>query len=263
MALGTREQHIRREKATSNICTAQVLLAVMAGMYAVWHGPEGCAHRDARAAAATCVRRRRERPGHTVVHAEFFDTCACGPPRPTDAIRGRPRPSASTCATCETARSAWRSARRSRPGPADCWRVFGGKRRASGAETLGALGSDARHGAKFRRTSSYLTHPVFRTYHSETEMMRYMRKLESRDLSLTHSMIPLGQLHHEAERGRRDVPVTWPEWAACIPSRRSSRRRATANCSTRSRRALREITGFHAVSLQPNAGSQGEYAGCW
>jgi glycine dehydrogenase len=259
MALGTREQHIRREKATSNICTAQVLLAVMAGLYAVWHGPEGLrriatrVHRFARAFAAGV-----KQQGHAVVHAEFFDTVRVRPAKPgLDAIRkavegkrmnlryledGSIGVSFGETVTSEDL--------------ADLLEAFGGR-----AADAGPPGAEARPDARFARTSPYLTHPVFQSYHSETEMMRYLRKLESRDLSLTHSMIPLGSCTMKLNAAAEMFPVTWPEVGGLHPFAPVGQAKGYREMFDRLERALAEITGFHAVSLQPNAGSQGEYAG--
>jgi glycine dehydrogenase len=264
MALGTREQHIRREKATSNICTAQVLLAVMAGLYAVWHGPEGLqriatrVQRFARAFAAGV-----KSHGHSVVHAEFFDTVRVRPAAPgADAIRRAAEAKRINLRYLEDGTIGVSFGETVTPEDlADLLEVFGGKSGASGAETLAALGSDARTDAKFLRTSSYLTHPVFRTYHSETEMMRYLRKLESRDLSLTHSMIPLGSCTMKLNAAAEMFPVTWAEVGGLHPFAPVAQTKGYLELFASLERALCEITGFHAVSLQPNAGSQGEYAG--
>ncbi len=264
MALGTREQHIRREKATSNICTAQVLLAVMAGMYAVWHGPEGLARiarrvqRMARAFAAG-VRRRR----HTVLHGEFFDTVHVMPAAALGAAAIRKAAEARrlnlryladgsiTVAFGETATAA---------DVADLLAVFGGGPEPA-AEEPGSLGSDARTDERFERSSAYLTHPVFHLYHSETEMMRYLRLLESRDLSLTHSMIPLGSCTMKLNAAAEMFPVSWPEVGGLHPFAPVEQARGYRALFDLLEGALAEVTGFHAVSLQPNAGSQGEYAG--
>jgi glycine dehydrogenase len=191
MALGTREQHIRREKATSNICTAQVLLAVMAGLYAVWHGPEGLV-KIARGvqrmthAFATAVRKL----GHTVVHDTFFDTVHVVPSstrgvsvirRAAEARRINLRYVGDGSVTVSFGETVTTS------DLVDLLAVFG-----NGMEPARAPAAEVKVDARFARTSAFLTHPVFHQYRSETEMMRYLARLESRDLSLTHSMIPLG-----------------------------------------------------------------------
>jgi glycine dehydrogenase len=236
-----------------------VLLAVMAGLYAVWHGPEGLrriatrVHRFARAFAAGV-----KQQGHAVVHAEFFDTVRVRPAKPgLDAIRkavegkrmnlryledGSIGVSFGETVTSEDL--------------ADLLEAFGGR-----AADAGPPGAEARPDARFARTSPYLTHPVFQSYHSETEMMRYLRKLESRDLSLTHSMIPLGSCTMKLNAAAEMFPVTWPEVGGLHPFAPVGQAKGYREMFDRLERALAEITGFHAVSLQPNAGSQGEYAG--
>jgi glycine dehydrogenase len=256
MALGTREQHIRREKATSNICTAQVLLAVMAGFYAAWHGPEGLkriAVRVQRAARAFAAGVRQQ--GHAVVADDFFDTVHV-------------RPAGRTAADVRKAAEAKRLNLRY---------VDDGTITVSFGETvtpgdltdlLSCFGSAPREAAgsatetvRFARTSAFLTHPVFHAYHSETEMMRYLKKLESRDLSLTHSMIPLGSCTMKLNAAAEMLPVTWPEVGGLHPFAPVEQARGYRALFEMLERSLAEITGFHAVSLQPNAGSQGEYTG--
>jgi glycine dehydrogenase len=259
MALGTREQHIRREKATSNICTAQVLLAVMAGMYAVWHGPEGLkriASRVQRAARAFAAGVREQ--GHQVLADDFFDTVHVR-------LAGR------TAAEVRTAAEAKRINLRylddgtltvsfgetvTTGDLADLLALFG-KAPAPGQ----GAGAEARPDGRFSRTGPWLTHPVFHAYHSETEMMRYLRRLESRDLSLTHSMISLGSCTMKLNAAAEMFPVTWPEVGGLHPYAPVEQARGYRALFDLLERALAEITGFHAVSLQPNAGSQGEYAG--
>jgi glycine dehydrogenase len=257
MALGTREQHIRREKATSNICTAQVLLAVMAGMYAVWHGPEGLkgiASRVRHAARAFAAGVRQQ--GHAVVSDEFFDTVhvrlagrsMADVRKAAEAKRINLRyvdDGTVTVSFGETVTSA---------DLADLLGIFG-----KAPADLPAVG--AAEAGKLARTSPYLTHPVFHAYHSETEMMRYLRKLESRDLSLTHSMIPLGSCTMKLNAAAEMLPVTWPEVGGLHPFAPAEQARGYKALFELLERSLAEITGFHAVSLQPNAGSQGEYAG--
>ncbi|MBI5170332.1 MAG: aminomethyl-transferring glycine dehydrogenase [Candidatus Eisenbacteria bacterium] len=255
MALGTREQHIRREKATSNICTAQVLLAVMAGFYAVWHGPEGLkriATRTHLAAAAFAAGVRKA--GHAVLANDFFDTVHVKPAKSAAEIRK----------AAESHRINLRYFTDGTIGVsfgetvtdadlADLLNVFG-----AGATDVPAAPTFA---AGFARTSEYLTHPVFHSYRSETDMMRYMRKLESRDLSLTHSMIPLGSCTMKLNAASEMLPVTWPEIGGLHPFAPVEQAKGYRALFEQLEGALAEITGFHAVSLQPNAGSQGEYAG--
>ncbi len=260
MALGTREQHIRRERATSNICTAQVLLAVMAGMYAVWHGPEGleriARHAFAMAQAFAAGVRRQ---GHTVLHADFFDTVhvKLGAAHSIAAIRRAAEArrlnlrylddGSVTVSFGETATAA---------DLGDLLAVFGGDAARDSAAT-----TEPRVDARLARASAYLTHPVFHSYRSETEMMRYLHRLESRDLSLTHSMIPLGSCTMKLNAAAEMFPVSWPEVGGLHPFAPADQTRGYRELFEQLERALAEVTGFHAVSLQPNAGSQGEYTG--
>ena len=265
MALGTREQHIRREKATSNICTAQVLLAVMSGFYAVWHGPDGLtriAQRVHHFAAAFAAGVRRL--GHAVLEDEFFDTVhvrlAVGTGQAAVRAAAEARrmnlrylPDGTIAvAFGETAVAADLD---------DLMAVF---HDGSGPEVTGADAAadcDPRFDERCARTSAFLTHPVFHAHHSETEMQRYMRTLEARDLSLTHSMIALGSCTMKLNAAAEMFPVTWPEIGAMHPFAPAEQTRGYANLFRVLEAALAEITGFHAVSLQPNAGSQGEYTG--
>ena len=264
MALQTREQHIRREKATSNVCTAQVLLAVMASMYAVWHGPRGLkriAQRIHERAAVLAA--GLERLGHRIEHDLFFDTIRVE-------LSGR---SASQVAAAAAKRkinvrimgdttvgiSLGETA--SLADIADLWAVFGSGEDA-GLEYEDVAGSvDSRIAGPMARTTAFLTHPVFSTYHSETEMLRYMRRLESRDLSLTHSMIPLGSCTMKLNATAEMFPVTWPEFGALHPFAPPEQTGGYRAMFEDLEKDLAEVTGFAGVSLQPNAGSQGEYAG--
>jgi glycine dehydrogenase len=263
MALGTREQHIRREKATSNICTAQVLLAVMSGMYAVWHGPDGLVRiaRRVHHLAETFAQGARDQ-GHTVLHDEFFDTVQMRPSagRTVAAIR----------AAAEAKRMNLRYLADGTIGVSfgethaeadvdDLLTAIGGAAKGSTAAIAGRV--DTRFDERFARTSTFLAHPVFNTHHSETEFQRYVRRLESRDLSLVHSMIALGSCTMKLNAAAEMFPVTWPEVGALHPFAPREQARGYTAMFERLEHALAEITGFHAVSLQPNAGSQGEYAG--
>ncbi len=264
MALGTREQHIRREKATSNICTAQVLLAVIAGMYAVWHGPDGLTriarriHRHAEVLAAGA-----RKLGHAVAHDVFFDTVAItlkgiGADAAVAAARtvgiNFRKQDAQTVVVAldETAGEA---------DVADVLTALNGGRQLPFGLTDVAADVDARFDERFARTSPFLTHPVFHRYHAEHEMLRYMRKLESRDLSLVHSMISLGSCTMKLNATAEMIPVTWPEFGRIHPFAPLDQAKGYRELFATLEKDLAEITGFHAVSLQPNAGSQGEYAG--
>ena len=263
MALQTREQHIRREKATSNVCTAQVLLAVMASMYAVWHGAEGLTaiarriHRHTAVLAAGL-----EQLGHTIVADDFFDTLCVE-------LTGL---SADDVIAAAVKREInLRNAGNDRVIVALdetvteddvqlLLTIFAGRALAPETSML-AADVDDRFDERFARTSAFLTHPVFNTHHSETEMLRYMRTLESRDLSLTHSMIPLGSCTMKLNATAEMIPVTWPEFGRMHPFAPVNQAQGYQELFANLEQALAEITGFAAVSLQPNAGSQGEYAG--
>jgi len=263
MALGTREQHIRREKATSNICTAQVLLAVIAGMYAVWHGPEGLAriarrvHRHAALLALGA-----ERLGHQVPHDVFFDTV-------TVQLSGMDAAAVVAAAAARginlraSGDSSVVIALDETVGASDVQELLAVLAGASAPPALAELDAsvDARFDERFARTSSFLTHPVFSRYHAEHEMLRYVRKLEGRDLSLCHSMIPLGSCTMKLNATAEMFPVTWSEFGKVHPFAPAEQRRGYDALFSTLEADLAEITGFHAVSLQPNAGSQGEYAG--
>jgi glycine dehydrogenase len=263
MALQTREQHIRREKATSNVCTAQVLLAVMAGMYAVWHGPQGLTRIAARVhRLAETLAEGLRRLGFTIAFDVFFDTIR---------VELGQRVASEVLARAESRQMNLRLLDDHAVGisldettsPADLtalWSVFADAEISFAPDEL-AEEVDDRFDERFARTSPFLKHPVFNRYHSETEMLRYMRKLESRDLSLTHSMIPLGSCTMKLNATAEMFPVTWREVGALHPAAPASQTAGYAELFEKLEGALREITGFAAVSLQPNAGSQGEYAG--
>ena len=264
MALQTREQHIRREKATSNVCTAQVLLAVIAGMYAVWHGAAGLRRIAERVhlAAGTFAEGVR-RLGYEVADEPFFDTVRVS-------LGGRNAES-----LLKAARAREINIRLLRPDvvtvsmdeittPADLvdlFAVFNGGRGVAFTAAEVADVVDARFDERFARTSAYLTHPVFSQYHSETEMLRYLHMLESRDLSLTHSMIPLGSCTMKLNATAEMLPITWPEFARLHPFAPAEQATGYAAVFERLAESLAEVTGFAAASLQPNAGSQGEYSG--
>ncbi|HEX6369141.1 MAG TPA: aminomethyl-transferring glycine dehydrogenase, partial [Longimicrobium sp.] len=263
MALQTREQHIRREKATSNICTAQVLLAVMAGMYAVYHGPQGLRDIAERVhTLAELLAAGAERLNYRVVHGAFFDTVRIDVGTRVGGIlasardRGinlRAYDETSICIALDETTSV-----------EDVEEILVALNRGSAFdfgvdELLDGLHSGIADG--FRRKSDILTHPVFNRYHSETEMLRYIRTLESRDLSLTHSMIPLGSCTMKLNATVEMIPVTWPEVSRIHPFAPPEQTAGYQELFRSLEADLAEITGFDAVSLQPNAGSQGEFAG--
>ena len=262
LALQTREQHIRREKATSNICTAQVLLAVTASMYAVYHGPDGLAAIARRVHRLTAILRAGfERLGVRVVTGAFFDTLTLAT-------------GSGTVAAVARAEAAGVNLRRidadtlgvsldettTRADVALLWRVVAGSDAPFTVDALDATVDDALP-ARLVRTSAYLTHPVFHRHRSETAMLRYLRALADRDLALDRSMIPLGSCTMKLNATSEMVPVTWPAFGALHPFAPAHQADGYRELVADLERMLCAATGYDAVSLQPNAGSQGEYAG--
>ncbi|MBD2663540.1 glycine dehydrogenase [Richelia sinica FACHB-800] len=261
LALQTREQHIRREKATSNICTAQVLLAVMASMYAVYHGPQGLKAIAQNIHQLTVtLANGLKRLGYQISSESFFDTL-------------RVELGTNSLATILQAADArninLRIINNSAVGISidettttedliDLWQVFAGKDELP--FTVEELISPTSH-IPLPRTSNYLTHPVFNRYHSETELLRYLHQLETKDLSLTTSMIPLGSCTMKLNATAEMIPVTWAEFGKIHPFAPPSQTRGYQILFQQLEAWLAEITGFAGISLQPNAGSQGEYAG--
>jgi glycine dehydrogenase len=264
MALQTREQHIRREKATSNVCTAQVLLAVVASMYAVYHGPEGLTRIARRVHGfAAALSEGLRKLGFTIVNDDYFDTIRVAMGKHNlhaiiDEARNRRinlrvmDDRSIVVALDETV---------SNDDITNLLAAFnGGKDPDFGIEDL-ASGSDARYDERFNRTTRFLTHSVFNKHHAETEMLRYMTRLRSRDLSLVHSMIPLGSCTMKLNATAEMMPITWPGFAKIHPFAPLDQTDGYRQLFDELESALAEITGFAAVSLQPNAGSQGEFAG--
>ncbi len=267
LAIQTREQHIRREKATSNICTAQVLLAIMASMYAVYHGPGGLRKIAARVHALTTVLAAGlKETGLGVLKDSFFDTLRVhvGAGRLRGIIEAASRrgmnlrafegEEAVGISLDETTTAADVQA---------LLEIFGGDQGAWTAVKELTQEHDLKYeyDPRLARTSPYLTHPVFNTHHSETEMLRYIFTLQSRDLSLAHSMIPLGSCTMKLNATSEMIPVTWPEFGRMHPFAPADQTKGYQKLFEDLQTWLAEITGFAAVSLQPNAGSQGEYAG--
>jgi glycine dehydrogenase len=264
MAIQTREQHIRREKATSNICTAQVLLAIMASMYAVYHGPEGLKGIARRVhALAAILGEGLRRLGYAVGREPFFDTLKVGTGESTAdellaaaAARGinlRKLGERTVGISLDETVSA--------ADIEELLQVFGGERAAGlSAEKL-AKEIELDLPGPHARTSDFLTHPVFHGFHTEHEMLRYIKRLESRDLSLATSMIPLGSCTMKLNATSEMVPITWPEIAHIHPFAPADQTEGYGELFRTLESWLNEITGFAACSLQPNAGSQGEYSG--
>jgi glycine dehydrogenase len=263
MALQTREQHIRRDKATSNICTAQALLAIMAGMYAVYHGPHGLKKIAERVhSMASVVAGGLRALGYEVNGEPYFDTIRVKcPPREEvanlaemnglnfrdfgDGFIGISVDETTDLAVLKTILFVFDSS--SKLKERDYQNIFG-----THPQTIPT---------SLARTSEYLTHPIFHKYHSETEMLRYIFKLMSRDLSLAQSMIPLGSCTMKLNGTSEMLPVTWPEFGRMHPFAPADQTRGYQQMFKQLEEWLAEITGFAAVSLQPNAGSAGEYAG--
>src|SRR5690625_243887 len=267
MALQTREQHIRRQKATSNICTAQVLLAVMAGFYGVYHGPDGLRRIAERIhGLAKVMHRGLQQLGFTVEHEHYFDTLKVS-------LEGEGQQ--------EKLKKAARAQRINLRyfDDASVGIAFDEVKDLDHVDQLLALfasltgvdaGVDVRALASetavdypeaLTRATPYLEHPVFNLYHTEHEMLRYLKKLENKDLSLTHSMISLGSCTMKLNATAEMIPLTWPEFGKIHPFVDEDQARGYHQLFERFENQLKAITGFDAVSLQPNSGAQGEFSG--
>ncbi len=265
LSLQTREQHIRRDKATSNICTAQVLLAVMAGMYAVYHGPGGL--RNIARGVHERTRRLKEALegiGLKCPTPEFFDTFVVS--AEADLIDRIHRSAAERRVNLRRIDGHRLSITLDETVCEDhltefCEIFSKAKGISPSAANLGTVSGKSVISSGALRESDFLKHPVFNSYHSETEMLRYIRRLEARDLSLTHSMIPLGSCTMKLNASAEMFPVSWPEFSSLHPFAPREQARGYLELFERLEKDLAEITGFDAVSLQPNAGSQGELAG--
>jgi glycine dehydrogenase len=244
LALQTREQHIRREKATSNICTAQVLLANIAGFYAVYHGPDGL-----RGIAERVHARTAELAAGLTDHT-FFDTISVSVPD-ADAVLARARAEGVNLRRIDGTTVGIALDETTTP------EIVARVRRLLDARD----GDPAGIPSELRRTSDILTHDVFRTYHSETQMLRYLRRLADRDLALDRTMIPLGSCTMKLNATTEMAPISWPGFAAMHPFAPADQAAGYSELFAELEAALCEITGYDAVSLQPNAGSQGELAG--
>ena len=263
LALQTREQHIRREKATSNICTAQALPAIIASMYAVYHGPAGLKRIAERVTRLTSIfTAGMQSMGFTAMHADSgFDTVSFKTDGATDTIAAR------AVQMGANLRKAWDvylcvslDETSTRADVELLWSIFGdGKKLPDFAALEGS--APALIPAALRRTSAFMTHPVFNTHHSETAMLRYIRQLSDKDLALDRSMIPLGSCTMKLNATSEMIPITWPEFGNVHPFAPADQQAGYAELDQQLRQWLSTITGYADVSLQPNAGSQGEYAG--
>ena len=263
LALQTREQHIRREKATSNICTAQVLPAVIASMYAVYHGPQGLRRIAQRVASYTAILTQGlEQLGAPVCAQATFDTVSLQTDGATQSIAARAvqmgvnlriHSKNQLCISLDETTT--------REDITLLWQIF-----AQDGQTLPTFdafekGVEPLIPAALRRTSPYLTHPVFNTHHSETAMLRYIRQLSDKDLALDRTMIPLGSCTMKLNATSEMIPITWPEFAHMHPFAPVDQLEGYRLLDEQLRAWLCQVTGYAGVSLQPNAGSQGEYAG--
>jgi glycine dehydrogenase len=257
LTLQTREQHIRREKATSNICTAQVLLAVMASMYAVYHGPEGLKRIARRVHRLTAILAAGLRGAGLLVSESFFDTVVV---RGVDAAKVHASARAEHVNLRDLGADAVGISLDETTTRAEVellWRIFGV---AADVDALDATVSDAIPPA-LARTSKYLTHPVFNSHHSEHELLRYLRQLADKDLALDRTMIPLGSCTMKLNATAEMIPVTWPQFAHLHPYAPAGQTEGYRQMIGELEAWLAECTGYDAVSLQPNSGAQGEYAG--
>lgn len=259
LALQTREQHIRREKATSNICTAQVLLAVMAGMYAVYHGPEGLksiARRTHR--YATLLAAGLTAGGVEVVHGAYFDTLTVRVAGKAEELVSAAREGGVNVHQVDADHvSLACDETTTRKQLTAIWTAFGVE---ADIEALDAAADDTLP-AGLLRSDAYLTHPVFHQYRSETAMLRYLRKLADRDYALDRGMIPLGSCTMKLNATTEMEPVTWPEFGQLHPFAPAQQAQGYLTLIRELEERLAEVTGYDKVSLQPNAGSQGELAG--
>lgn len=265
MALQTREQHIRREKATSNICTAQALLAIMASMYAVYHGPKGIKNIAEKIHGHTAsLANELEKLGYTIKNNIYFDTIQVKLPAEitTDKIKTLAQKaeinfyfidnSTLNISLNETVEAEDLS---------DIISVFAQAAGKTSTNVTANSNNNIIKNSTLKRTSDFLTHPVFNTYHSESEMMRYIKKLENKDLSLTHSMISLGSCTMKLNAASELYPITWPEFANIHPFVPVEQAEGYRQVIEELNHDLSQITGFASMSFQPNSGAQGEYAG--
>jgi len=260
LSLQTREQHIRREKATSNICTAQVLLAVMASMYAVYHGPQGLKNIALRVhGAAVWLARELMLAGLDIASDDFFDTLTVRVHSAEEVLKSALLYGINLRKVDATHVGVALDERVIEEELLNLLRAFGITKAQQAPDLDAAV--EPHFSGVHQRTSPWLTHPVFNRYHSETEMMRYLRRLEGRDIALNRSMIPLGSCTMKLNAAAEMMPLTWPEVGALHPFAPQEQSEGYHAMFAELEAWLAECTGFDAVSLQPNAGSQGEYAG--
>lgn len=252
LALQTREQHIRREKATSNICTAQVLLAVIAGFYSVWHGPEGLKHIALHAHQMACLfARSMQKAGYKIRHADFFDTVVIEAPEKAEELVLQAAGQGINLRKLDNGFSV----------------SFDETTQPTTVEKLLSLynvtpvSTAFSIADKFCRKSAFMQQKIFSRYHTETKMMRYMRALADRDLALDRCMIPLGSCTMKLNAAAEMIPVSWPAFADIHPFAPADQTQGYLTMIARLEKQLQECTGYAAISLQPNSGAQGEFAG--
>ena len=262
LAMQTREQHIRREKATSNICTAQVLLANIAGMYAVYHGPAGLKRIAERTHALTAILAAGlEQLGVTLQTQAYFDTLTLATGATTAALHQKAREQRINLRQIDAEQLGLSLDETSTQADVEAlWQLFAGEQSLPDFAALAAA-DESRLPAALRRQSAILEHPVFNRYHSETELMRYLRKLADKDLALDRTMIPLGSCTMKLNAASEMIPVTWAEFGNLHPFAPAEQSAGYQQLTDELEAMLCAATGYDAISLQPNAGSQGEYAG--
>ncbi|MFN1600078.1 aminomethyl-transferring glycine dehydrogenase [Vibrio harveyi] len=262
MAMQTREQHIRREKATSNICTAQALLANMASFYAVYHGAEGLRTIARRTHHMTAILAAGlTKGGFELAHNSFFDTITINTGAQTEELYAKALAADINLRKLGTQLGVSFDETTTVADVEALFAVFGVKEEVTALSTEIAGNEFAAIPEALRRTTEYLTHPVFNTHHSETQMMRYLKQLENKDFSLTHGMIPLGSCTMKLNAAAEMIPVTWPEFGSIHPFAPAEQAAGYAALAKDLKEKLCEITGYDAFSLQPNSGASGEYAG--
>ncbi len=264
MAMQTREQHIRREKATSNICTSQALLAIMAGFYASYHGPEGLKTIAGRIHRLTNILARGvQQLGLKLCNDGWFDTLCIDTNKEQAAIAERALAAETNLRIFDNGTIGISLDETTTAADIEAlWRILSDKKINLSVDTTDAeLGDFSGIPTGYLRSSDFLTHPVFNSHHSEIEMLRYMKSLESKDIALNHSMIALGSCTMKLNASAEMIPITWPAFTDMHPFAPQNQAKGYLALFEQLEKMLMEATGYDAISLQPNAGSQGEYAG--
>ncbi|NOI14254.1 aminomethyl-transferring glycine dehydrogenase [Vibrio hepatarius] len=262
MAMQTREQHIRREKATSNICTAQALLANMASFYAVFHGAEGLRTIARRTHHMTAILAAGlTKSGYELAHNSFFDTITINTEGKTEELYAKAQAADINLRKLNGKLGISFDETTTTGDIEALFTVFGVQQDVNALSSEIASNEFAAIPEALRRTSEFLTHPVFNTHHSETQMMRYLKQLENKDFSLTHGMIPLGSCTMKLNAAAEMIPITWPEFGSIHPFAPLEQAAGYSALAKDLKEKLCEITGYDEFSLQPNSGASGEYAG--